>query len=57
MVEQGIGIRGNTMSNKKNPNKDGKTRYTKAQIAAWKRDMESKGYDPNSTYFHQDNDQ
>jgi hypothetical protein len=46
------------MSDKKNPKqKDGKTRYTKAQIEAWKRDMEAKGYDPNSTYFHQDNDQ
>lgn len=46
------------MSDKKNPKgKDGKTRYTKAQIDAWKRDMESKGSDTNSTYFHQDNDQ
>ena len=45
------------MSDRKKPNKDGKTRYTKAQIEAWKRDMESKGYDTNSTYFHQDGDQ
>lgn len=50
--------RDKAMSDKKKPkSKDGKTRYTKAQVEAWKRDMEAKGYDPNSTYFHQDDDQ
>lgn len=37
-------------------NSDSKTRYTKAQIEAWKREMDGKGYDPNSTYFHKDTD-
>jgi hypothetical protein len=39
------------MSDKNPKQKDGKTRYTNAQIEVWKRDMESKGYVTSSPYF------
>ena len=38
----------------KPPKKQPKTRYTKAQIEEWKREMEAQGYDPNNLYFYQD---